>query len=864
MSWLLSIGLLIFSGWAKDSTCEDKLIPGFELHKVWEGEDTATASATARVNSALVLETTEFFLRKKRVPFEDEIFAKLKKNDIMKALWAAGEIEAMDQLSELFGRPGVIPSIEDALAVSARELGFRYQPLREKAAQLFMNYLKQHLRAPSVQWLVAELKLLDAPERAERFLSGILGSPDEFYQFARDQHPTVQLDVETKILRGFLRAMHQRDRPQHLVVEPTRPKPQEVLMALTRNQSNKVLLIDYAQERFSLEDMELVLGVKTGPPPTWQGYTPKLFEGLADVEARAKTQFPAQFNAYLPELIENAGRMAELKTWLERKGGALLTSATPGVPIVKEQMAVMEKMAEEFDYPIVVLLTAGRLTHLPEELLSNPRVFVLTHTIENDFFKLWSIRIPPKNQNPLASLDKFKQFLPGQTVFVGHSQQALRVIPTGSNHLRQAMIWATGSLSRDLYPFKLPIQDRTSNLAKNFHTNGFLIAQKADARSGDTGQGVQNVWHVKPIKYVDDRDKGGQAGVTTMGRRYTVNKDGAVSVSRIDPVAIVQGDLHEWVADQRMMRLYRSVLERFPGLKFVIPHDKLDGFTHNRHEFDKAMTQVLIDKYRSGGLDLHRELMGQVQFVNAGHDINPNLLFVLPDDNHGYWLNKLIDNQPIAQQIMNGELLAELTFAKRVLHMDPLEYFLVYRRKMMGGLPPDKRDAIEASSIFVSQPEKVKVLSFGQPFVIGPDYRPVHLNFHGHQGSNGAKSSPNSHAAGSFSAITGDSHVAAMLGRWVSVGTSTPKKIGYNDGGYSSWTNSFAFVYDDGTIELLTYDSLSGQFEAREGAPISPPDRFFGRHELKIQERDNDILPIDEIEDQHSLFTKGIRETLKD
>src|SRR5262249_40066882 len=111
--------------------------------------------------------------------------------------------------------------------------------------------------------------------------------------------------------------------------------------------------------------------------------------------------------------------------------------------------------------------------------------------------------------------------------------------------------------------------------------------------------------------------------------------------------------------------------------------------------------------------------------------------------------------------------------------------------------------------------------------------------------------------------VTGDSHQSAILGGWVSVGTSTPKRIGYNDGGYSSWNNSYALVYADGTKQLLTYSSEADAFQQRAGVGVLSPEEFFGDAPLSVLPTDNQVLPNQEILDQHSWWLDMLKGKIK-
>ena len=127
--------------------------------------------------------------------------------------------------------------------------------------------------------------------------------------------------------------------------------------------------------------------------------------------------------------------------------------------------------------------------------------------------------------------------------------------------------------------------------------------------------------------------------------------------------------------------------------------------------------------------------------------------------------------------------------------------------------------------------------------MVGPWYRPVHINFHGHQGNNGTRGSPNSHANAAENMVTGDSHQKWLLGGWMSVGTSTPKKVGYNNGGYSAWSMTFGLLYEDGTKQPLTFDSLTNSYYQNVDNGMLSVDEFFGDDHFELIPSDNDLLP---------------------
>jgi hypothetical protein len=836
------------------------------LTRFWKGEQlTVDFTRIADVNAVLVWEIAEFFKSKKRLPFETELAPKLKK--YLSGLPSESDNllrSSIEDFRSYATLTGSADGFDHLLKIALEELPNHFGAIKDAAAKVLMTSFKSTLRPAHFSEIAEKLKML--PEDLEK----VLGEPKVFWAEAKNRYPTLYLDARTKIIKAFIRAVQQKDLPDYKKTQASTPEFGEIYTALLRTDTNKAIQADFMAGHFNENTLRTLLNLplsQTGPAEDLGFPIPVLFaSGITQLEDEARMMSPGLFKNYLPDTIFSEERAERARDAIVNKDGFLITSVTAGIPLDEKLLAGLLTLSDRLDYPIMVLPTNQVLDGIDPRLLENPRIHVLTNTIENDFIKVWSLPIMPKNQNPFASLDQRGQFEPGQTVIVGHPQIAHRIVPTGSNHLRETALWSSGSLSQALYPYRLPIQGRTSGLAENYHRNGFLVVQKADRKAGLMSEGIRNFWHVRPVEFVDDSEQGKPAGFTDLGQRYTVTKNPddtyRVEIGRQEPVALVVGDLHDWVADQRMLLSYRDILARFESLRDVYIHDPIDGFSHNHHE--AAQYSLLMQKYRLGSLDYHREMMGLVQTTNAFLAMRPNIRVLFPDSNHSYWGRRLVDTQPDSQLVVNGTFLTELTHAKRILGIDdPLEYVFQYRERYIQSLPLPVRLDFQSRAVRVIDPLRVQVIPFGQSHVVGPEYRPVHLNHHGHQGTNGAKGSIRSHAIANENSVVGDSHQSAIWGGLLNVGTSTPKRVGYNDGGYSSWTNSFAVVYADGTKQLITYSSQSATFEQRAGVSPLAPSEFFGDSPLKVIPTANQLLPGVDVMDAHSQWVDLLKGKLK-
>jgi len=873
------LGILALAGWLlispsalarKDGTQKDcaSVVAGRAAiyTKIWADEAVEPGfNRIADVNGILIWELANFFREKKRLPLEIELAGRLKKHlsSVDSTPTAATNYLAMviGEFKEYYALRGTFTDLTTIFRISIVELPQVYAAIRADICKHSMSFFRVHLRPPAMTDVALKMKM--SPED----LQLIAGDFQKIWEDGKQQYPQMYLDARTKVLRAFVRAAQQRDRKEYQKVQTSTPDLGEVFIALVRG--DKQIQADHLSGQFTEEMLANLLGMRTNAVAVvGEGFaTPQIFErGIAQAEEEARAQFPQSFKNYFSEVVYDTARAERARDAVANKNGFLITSVTAGIPLDEGQYQSMLTMAKLHNYDILILPTNGILEGMDSRLLNHPNIHVITNTIQNRALKIWQLPIMAKNQNPFASLDQRGQFVPGQLIIVGHPQLAHRIVPTGSNHLRETAHWSAGSLSKPIYPYRHAIQGRTSGLAKNYHRNGFLVVQKADRQAGPMSEGVQNYWHVRPVEYIDDTGVGGFAGFTDLGNQYRVDlREGAdpeVHVSRQEPMALVMGDLHDRVADQRMLLSYRALLEQFPKLRDIYVHDPIDGGSHNHWEDEQ--TSLLIRKFESGELDYHREMMGLVQTSNALLSMRDNLRLVFPDSNHSYWGRKLIDKHAQTQSVVNGRFLSELTHARRTLGVEePLEYVFRYRNQYVESLPASLRREMEANAVFVQDPRRVQVIPYGVAHVVGPLHRPVHLNFHGHQGANGARGTMRAHAAGSSNSVFGDSHQSGMMGGAMNVGTSTYKQLGYNNGGYSAWTNSFAIVYPDGTKQLLTYSSVAATFEQRAGRGVLAPTDFFGSDALQVIPTDNQILPMAEVMDTHSQWLDMLRGSLR-
>ncbi len=814
----------------------------FEYATTWSARKNINQESQHQVNGYLIEVVTEYFTNYKKLPSSNEIIANI-------SLRFGGNPKGfikliLDQgLENYFNSEGAPKSIFQILVVADNARRLKFFPFKDELRNDVLRFFSNRLRAPTI------IELAKIKNLGEDVIHLFIPNPDSFIKKAVEENPEVINTVREILMAVYFRALSQKDLDESRRTQPTSPSFENLFISLRASKVTSELSRDIEKGIFTIDHLRLLI---SGLNPslnfkTSQIFNLTVFAGLKSLENLARQQKPGAFKNFIPAEVYNPERTTALLKAMKQKQGFLVTSVNAGMPINEAMFVTMLKYAKDKNYDIVVIPTGGILDGLDSRLIEHPNVHILTHTVQNKFLRLWNIPVLPKNQNGLASLSNPKQHKPMQTTIVGHPTIQHFNVPTATNHQRHTSIWSTGSLSQNNYPYRHAVQGRTASLAKNQHTNGFLVLEKADGESGFDKEGVSNFWHTRPVYFSDDfKTVTKNAGFTDNGNKYFVVESDKYNLNSVKKVSanidtLVLGDLHERLSDPVFIKAVVDYIKAHPELKRIVLHDPIDGGSHNRHEAKSIA--LLRKKFAKGELNYHKEMMGLVQVINALTAIRPDLKVLVADSNHSYWGQQLLSGAPEFQEVANGHFLNELRFTQQVYGFsDPLEYVLKYRNDFIKGLPLHSQMEMYSSAILVDSPEQIAVLPYGRNYVVGPEYRQTHVNFHGHQGSNGAKPSPKTHAIGSESAITGDSHQSYILGNWMSVGTATPLQVGYNDGGYSAWSNSFAVVYADGSKQLFTYSSETGTFVARENAISMTEDEFFSNEPLEIVINDNDVV----------------------
>jgi|GEM_PF-2575980 len=670
--------------------------------------------------------------------------------------------------------------------------------------------------------------------------------------------------LRRKLAAIYNRSIRQTDLEPRYRTVPRTPSLNLFFYAALKAKTNggPQLLMDYVRNQFTIENFkDLFVPNRSDNSRTGRFPQPLVFEnGISELQEATRFDTPFAFRSYVDSNLVNEERADRLLKALEKTKGFVAVSWTSGKKLNQDYLDTLFAMLEERDWIMIVGATQQIYEGLPDVLLNHPRVHILTHTIENRYLKLDNIPLNPNVENPLPRVKKAGGMVPGQRVVVFHPHQMMEIVPSTTNEYLPIQIWSTGSLNEPFGPFASVSSGATNTANKVFQKMKFVVFEKNDNVSRFDSDGLQNIWHPRPVTFANDRKQAGVAGFTDMFRTYKItygpgpNQERQLEEKNVDPDIIYLGDGHDRISDPRFVEsLVNDLgLDTYTKVRFRTG-DLWDGGSIN-HWLDGKFV-ALNRKYQNGSLSVLDEVNQMINSVNALLQRFPNARFEQIVGNHDEWLPRAMENPTDLHKVINGDFLDELGFAVKTLRINVWDYIFKERQGIMERLLekyPEKKREILSRVVPVFDPGRIDVLNRDQVSFSGPEWRRNALHYHGDKGT-GPK-------AGSFKeqakampeggGVTGHTHSPKIYGELMDVGVMAGVMQDYTMGSFSAQGQGFAIVYKDGTKQLILYDRLAGTFRQRDAAKVDGPEKFFGDEKLSIVPNDNDLVPKSEMEDK--------------
>jgi hypothetical protein len=368
------------------------------------------------------------------------------------------------------------------------------------------------------------------------------------------------------------------------------------------------------------------------------------------------------------------------------------------------------------------------------------------HTL-NENLNLNCITLRPTLVNPLSSMERTGG---ERSQIFAHPKHAMQFVARGANEFPKA-IMTTGSIT---YPEYMP--DKTGRIAIRDHSFGGVIVDIQDDKHF-------TFRHVKADEYNRLYDVSGVYAPDSMKKR-----------TRSRPVALVCGDWHTGHTNKVVRKVTfgkKGIVETLKP-KSIFMHDFFDGRSISHH--DEKNNMLMAKKQTNGERCLASELAMCVKEMHNILNASCGAKLYVVASNHDEHLDRYLAEGRYIKDYTNFE------FAHKLVGKAMREQKPAFIAHMQEHFPEVK---------FLERDEDC--------YKAG-----IKLDMHGDQGKNGSRGSIKQFDTVCSGTVTGHTHTPAIQGTAYQVGTSTDLKLPYTKG-LSSWVNTHAVVWENGTVQLI-------------------------------------------------------------
>jgi len=494
-----------------------------------------------------------------------------------------------------------------------------------------------------------------------------------------------------------------------------------------------------------------------------------LFKDMTEIYDAAAERYSGKKNNPLARVLSpriyNEYKLEALhKAFIKRKR-FIVTTAAPNTPVHLPFFKSLLTYAKSKDAEIFIFVPSLDTFGLDSILLETPGVHIITNTIKlHPQLTLNNIKVMLSQKNPTAGNEFLGQR--GEIQVQTGTKLQLKTVATVDNDENPHFVMSTGGVTINAYSIKHEIQDAQRQRAQQEHIYSAVLLEKdmiENTGKAPVFEDQKGFFHFRQLRYSETLK-----GFGDINRIYTADRTYS---TRVD--AINFGDIHSGITDPTFLATLIDLIKTTRPKKIFL-HDLLDGRAISHHDEKNLLTQGR--KFLEGKLDFMKELREVGAFLNALRMACGDCQLVVADgSNHNQWINRWIDSFKFVESAHNRSLGTTLA-AIRNQGENILEYAL---RELVG----------------IDRPQQLTFIDWDTARRFG-----IILTMHGDKGANGAKGSDLQfkRAAGKIS--KDHSHTPAIDGHMTSVGTSTAKRVGYNDDGPSSWVITAELIFDSSDI----------------------------------------------------------------
>lgn len=443
----------------------------------------------------------------------------------------------------------------------------------------------------------------------------------------------------------------------------------------------------------------------------------------------------------------------------------VITSAMNNVPLDRNVWQSLQGYAGYHKACILIVPSRYKNPTSKEEAQKSKRNAWWPEDIEpymtDDFVELhehlWlmaHVRIAATARNPLSGVEAISK---GASAIIGHSQLAMKMVPTPQHHLPKIM-YTTGSISQCDYS-----DTRAGALGAFHHINGALVVERDGTR-----------FHVRNLVHDD------KAGFYDLD--YYYNAKGRTKST--GALALVTGDEHAIFADPECKHatyLAKDSIVKVLKPQKIVRHDVFDAYSISHHSRKDPVSQY--GKHKHGYHTIQQELEATLRHIEETTPEGSENIIVA-SNHHDHILRWMKEVHAPREEPWNVDVWLDLWRAlsntvefreNGIAHADPLALWLNGR--------------LTKPTKFLSRDDDTTISN-------------ILIGMHGDRGSNGSRGTINQFARLGVKTVSAHSHTPGIKqGAWV-VGTSSYLRLEYNSGA-SSWAHAHCAIHPNGKRQMI-------------------------------------------------------------
>jgi len=489
----------------------------------------------------------------------------------------------------------------------------------------------------------------------------------------------------------------------------------------------------------------------------------KFFPSMVDFYEQTKERFPDIENHVLNETYYTQVYKECLLQNIKNHNRFVITSAVCGKKVDEGFFNSLKTYARKNKAMVIVLPIVNKNKASLHSWDLDPKLKEFNILFEevclNSNLRLWDIRINSKQTMCLTGLDRVTSTLDA-SIIVGSTKQNLKYIPTSKRKVPH-MLASTGCCTVNDYSTLGLMPNRATKIAEVTHKIGALVVEVEN----------EKIFHCRNI------EAGPSGEIIDLSVLYS--PDGRTE--KVHNVVEVVGDLHVPKHNAKLVEKHLKLINKL-NVSIVVLHDTINMGCVSHHNEGKVCLKAA--QAMRGENTIEGEAMELKKVLESFCSKVDNV--VIPYSNHPDHLNQYLEQAKFVTDFANFYISLELAKAM----MDG-ENVLQYLMNKIG---------LKANNIkWLDQDDECSIYG-------------VQAGYHGSEKCNGGKASPLTFVKGLGKIILAHSHSPSIIENAFVVGMACDKDQGYNKG-LSSWLETSALLYPNGTVQLINFILIDDDYE---------------------------------------------------